>query len=95
MEINGVDGYGIITGRNRSYGHQRYINGKRWGWLDGVNQRESEYVCVKTNGEDVFEKETEALLFPLAEEEIKPCSSQEALENMKLLEDCYNILKRF
>jgi len=34
MRINGTDGYGIVTGRNRSYGKQQYTIGKRWGWRE-------------------------------------------------------------
>ena len=32
MEIHGTEGYGIVTGRGRSYGRQVYVRGKRWGW---------------------------------------------------------------
>jgi predicted dehydrogenase len=88
IEINGEDGYGIITGRNRSYGNQKYIRGKRWGWLNGVNQRESEFVVIESNGEDVFAKEIDALLFSDDDTLLKPCSYKEAIENMRLLDLC-------
>ena len=38
----GTEGYGIIEGRGRSYGPQKYIKGERWGWTKSqvnVNQK--------------------------------------------------------
>lgn len=89
MEINGTEGYGIVTGRNRSYGKQTYIRGKRWGWLSGESQRESEELVIESSGDDVFAKEIDALFFPNDKLVLGPCNSREVLENMKLLEDCY------
>ncbi len=95
MEINGDKGYGIINGRNRSYGEQKYITGERWGWQKGGKQDESEkIVCIAAN-EDSFEKEIDALLFAKkAKNEIKPCSGKEAVALMKLLDDCREMLKK-
>ena len=92
MQINGTDGYGIVSGRNRSYGNQTYVRGKRWGWLSGKSQKESEELVLETNGNDVFAKEIDALLFPSEKLLLKPCSAQEALLNMNLLEDCLKTL---
>lgn len=95
MEINGDKGYGIITGRNRSYGEQKYITGERWGWQKGGRQDGSEkVVCVSTN-EDSFEKEIDVLLFASnSSDKITPCSGKEAVALMKLLGNCRKILKK-
>lgn len=92
IEINGDEGYGIITGRNRSYGTQKYIFGKRWGWQSGKSQLESEELISESSGENVFTDETEALLFGEGNGFIKPCSVNESFENMKLLEECRKFL---
>ncbi|MBI3591361.1 MAG: Gfo/Idh/MocA family oxidoreductase [Candidatus Melainabacteria bacterium] len=94
LEINGTDAYGIVTGRNRSYGNQKYIRGKRWGWLKHKNQKDSEELVSETDGNDVFSKEMDALVFQNDQLFIKPCSSEEALENMKLWERCLKTLER-
>ena len=56
IQVNGTDGYGIVTGRGRSYGNQKYVTGKRWGWSDSKTQSESEEVIVNNyaaNEEDI------------------------------------------
>jgi predicted dehydrogenase len=87
IEINGDKGYGIIEGRNRSYGKQRYIFGERWGWQKGCSQVESEILVSEESGEDVFTREIESLLYDV-KSTLRPCSGKEAMENMKLLEEC-------
>jgi len=42
LEVNGVNGYGIVEGRGKSYGPQSYRVGKRWAWLDGRKQSDTE-----------------------------------------------------
>jgi predicted dehydrogenase len=92
IEVNGEDGYAVINGRNRSYGKQSYIIGERWGWQKGKSQKDSEILINESDGEDVFLKETESLLFPDKGDIIRPCNAEEALENMRILEDCRKIL---
>ena len=87
LEIHGQDGYGIVNGRNRSYGKQTYVRGRRWGWQSGVSQAESEERVLESSGEDVFADEMDALFFG-AEHPLAPCSGAEALETMRLLERC-------
>jgi predicted dehydrogenase len=88
IEINGDEGYGIVEGRGRSYGRQRYVRGKRWGWMVGRSQRETEEVVVETAGDDVFQSEITALLFGNGADAIGPCTGSEALGSMQLLESC-------
>lgn len=92
IEINGTEAYGVITGRNRSYGTQRYIVGPRWGWQQAKNQEAAEQLVVESDGNDVFTKEIDALLFPSERYTAKPCSSTEAIANMKLLGECRSVL---
>jgi predicted dehydrogenase len=93
IEVNGEDGYAVINGRNRSYGAQTYITGERWGWQKGKSQKDSEILINESDGEDVFLKETESLLFPDEKDIIRPCSADEALQNMLILEDCRKVLQ--
>lgn len=91
IEVNGEDGYGIVDGRNRSYGKQSYITGKRWGWQNAKNQKDSEILECETDGENVFYKETKELLFPSENEIIKPCTLSEGIRNMELLNESYKL----
>lgn len=89
MCVRGVDGYGIVAGRNRSYGRQRYRVGSRWGWQSASSQAASEILEVDTDGMDVFLRETEAVLFPSEEQEPQwpgPATGSEALQVMELLD---------
>jgi predicted dehydrogenase len=92
IEVNGTDAYGIIEGRNRSYGNQKYTFGERWGWQKAKSQLDSEILEIETDGEDVFVDETRALLFPDISKKIQPCNSIEAINNMEILEECRNII---
>jgi len=88
MSIHGAEGYGVVTGRNRSYGTQQYRTGLRWGWKSGVSQAESEKLAVESDGLDVFLDETRALLIPGAEPTgwPGPATAKEALDVMELLD---------
>lgn len=93
IEINGDEGYGIVEGRGRSYGKQRYIRGKRWGWQSGKPQKETEELVVETDGDRVFQNELNALLFGSPAGAIGPCNGKEAVASMKLLESCRKKLR--
>jgi len=94
MEINGTKKYGVVTGRNRSYGDQQYIVGERWGWMKGGTQKDSEKTILVSANADSFTKEIDALLFGnSAKNSLKPCSGKEALEVMKFLDKCRKSLK--
>ena len=63
LEVHGLEGYGIVEGRGRSYGPQRYLRGPRWGWQNHKSQMEAEELVVETDGTDVFIEEMRTLLF--------------------------------
>jgi len=90
FEIYGTDGYGLINGKGRSYGNQTYVCGKRWGWTDGKTQKESEEIVVESDCKDSFYLELKSLL---QENNLDACNSNNALKNMVLIEECYNIFK--
>jgi len=88
IEHFGEDGYGIVQGRGRSYGVQTYTRGRRWGWQSGRPQHQTEELVVTTSGEDVFADELDAILFEPggAGSVATPCTAEESLENMAVLE---------
>jgi 1,5-anhydro-D-fructose reductase (1,5-anhydro-D-mannitol-forming) len=87
IEVHGLEGYGIVEGRGRSYGPQHYRRGPRWGWQTHASQADSEETVVETDGDDVFVEELRMLLFGEAGiPGAKPCSTDEALRNMRLLD---------
>jgi len=89
LTIQGVEGYGIVTGRGRSYGPQTYRTGTRWGWQSAPSQAASERLILESNALDSFTAETRALLFPEAPAESacpRPCTAKEALAVMELLD---------
>lgn len=86
LEVHGLEGYGIVEGRGRSYGVQRYRRGRRWAWQQHTSQSDSEEIVVETDGADVFFEEMRALLFNDATLPARPCSLAEALANMRLLD---------
>ena len=89
MAVHGTDGYGIVTGRNRSYGNQSYLTAPRWGWQSAASQAASEKVQLESNGMDVFADEMESLLFPAENEDAawpRAATSAEALQVMVLLD---------
>jgi predicted dehydrogenase len=88
MELFGVDGYGVVEGRNRSYGDQVYRRGRRWGWQQALTQAASEEHVVTASGEDVFEREIDAVVFGNPGAAVGPCAAEEAVEIMRLLDRC-------
>jgi len=92
IEINGTEGYGVVENRGRNYGPQSYRAGKRWGWLSGKSQAESEEIIVdKDSCADSFTKETISAL-GLGNKTDKyrilssACQHDEARKTMVLLE---------
>ena len=93
IEVNGSDGYGIVSGRGRSYGNQEYITGKRWGWQSGVSQTESEYHHLDNYSADDSFYECMIALFSLESTQItnniiRPASEVDGKNVMRLLKDC-------
>ena len=93
LEVNGTEGYGIVSGRGRSYGDQSYKTGARWGWESGNSQAESEtYHLDKGKAEDSFYEEIVSL-FSLPSKKIKDskiynADHQSGKEVMQLLREC-------
>ena len=89
MAVHGTEAYGVVTGRNRSYGPQQYMVGPRWGWQLAPSQAASEKIELETNWMDVFADEMEAMLYPAAGEQgawPRSASSADAMRVMELLD---------
>ncbi len=93
VEVFGHDGYGIVEGRDRSYGPQTYRTGRRWAWRGGLPQRETESLVCRTDGADVFERELRALLVTGEAVPLPPSSAESALATMMLLDACQRMLQ--
>jgi predicted dehydrogenase len=98
LEINGTEGYGVVEGKGGNYGAQSYKMGKRWGWLSGKPQAETETIIVDNyDCKDSFIKETISVLnlsdnikeYSLS----KPCDYNDARGVMALVEKCNSSLK--
>lgn len=86
IDVNGSEGYGVVTGRNRSYGPQEYRRGRRWGWRSGGSQADSEELVVRSDGAETFTDELVALL-GLGDRPSTPvCTAGEAIRGMLLLD---------
>lgn len=95
LEIQGTRGYGLVTGRNRSYGAQTYVRGKRWGWRGGGSQAESEEQVLSSEGKDTLHDELASLLEPgRSRFLLPPCAADQALTVMKTYDQCTALLGR-
>jgi len=95
LEINGVDGYGVVEGRGKSYGSQSYKVGKRWAWQTGHIQADTEELIIASDpSNDSFLHETATLLgiaLPGVEceyEQLSVCDEMQAKRAMNLLDEC-------
>jgi predicted dehydrogenase len=92
IEINGTEGYGIVSGRGKSYGDQSYTRGKRWGWLNSKSQKDSEeLVLLNYNCNDSFYNETKLILYKTNTTDIIHPATD--LDNEKSLEFINSIYK--
>jgi hypothetical protein len=91
LEIHGESGYGIVNGRNRSYGRQTYVRGPRWGWQNARDQAAAEELVLESDGNEVFADELDSLFFKKSA--TRPCSAEEALQDMCLLERCRAMIR--
>jgi predicted dehydrogenase len=95
MELNGTEGYAIVEGRGGNYGPQTLRIGEKWGWhATPSTQRETErfYNYGDHVIEDSFYRETASFL-DLGEITEKPCTGEEALRRMEIIEQCTRYLK--
>jgi predicted dehydrogenase len=90
IQINGTEGYGIVEGRGKSYGVQTYRTGKKWGWQEGKDQRETEILHSQSFCAFSFAEEMYALF---TNQQYFNCSGKEAVRNMELYEKCLKVLK--
>lgn len=94
LEIHGTEGYGVVTGRGRSYGPQDYYRGRRWGWENGSSQAESEEHVLTSDCRDSFRNELASLFrqdgLPRP---FTACSVHEGMEVMMLYEACLRVIK--
>lgn len=93
IEVNGTEGYGIVSGRGRSYGDQSYKTGKRWGWESGNSQSESEIYHVDSDSaEDSFYEEMISLFSlpskKIIDSKIYNADYKSGQEVMQLLREC-------
>ena len=88
LEIHGTEGYGVVTGRGRSYGPMQYIRGRRWGWQAAANQEASEESVNVSTCEDSLRDEMRALFSGATNSWPAPCSAAEALAVMRIYQDC-------
>ena len=88
IEVNGTDGYGIVTGKGRSYGDQIYVRGDRWGWRNGKTQKDSEEIVLQATCDRSFYLETQCLL----SSGNLNCTGSHALQVMKLYDESIRVL---
>lgn len=98
IEVLGVEGYGTVSGRGRTYGPQSYIRGRRWGWQGGKTQRDSEEVVVQASDcSNSFRDELEEILAALdlisldsnESERLQPCTLDDARKSIELAQRFY------
>lgn len=83
IEVHGTEGYGVVTGRGRSYGPQEYRRGRRWGWRDtGRSQAETEEIVCTDDCAKSFVDE----LRDVVDGTGRACSGAQGLAVMSLLE---------
>jgi len=92
IEVNGTDGYGVVSGRGRSYGPMRYTRGKRWGWKSGGTQETSEERVLESNCEDSFYAELRELFRSDLSFTSPPCSLHSFIKVIELYSKCKSSL---
>jgi hypothetical protein len=85
IEVQGVEGYGRVEGRGRSYGTQTYLRGRRWAWQSGKAQAETEELVCVDNCLRSFELETADVL-GISSTKRRFSSGLDGLRTMQLLD---------
>ena len=93
LRVNGTFGYGLVQGRGRSYGAQTYTRGKRWGWLGGASQTESEELVCVDECIDSFLREMSQLITP-SETSPRVATANEGLLIMQSVDDIYSMMDK-
>lgn len=85
IEVQGVEGYGRVEGRGRSYGIQTYIRGRRWAWQSGRAQADTEELVCTDDCLKSFELETADVL-GISKASRRFGSGLDGLKTMRLLD---------
>jgi predicted dehydrogenase len=93
LRVNGTDGYGLVVGRGRTYGAQTYTRGKRWGWMGGKSQAESEELICVDDCMDSFSREMSQLITPSITSP-KVATSNEGLLIMQSVDEIYTMMNK-
>lgn len=80
IDVTGTEKYMTVEGRGRSDGPQTLRSGKRWAWLEGKSQIDSEHFEILDVKDSSLTTETECWVRGLSD----VCSSQEALSGMRI-----------
>jgi len=85
IAVQGVEGYGRVEGRGRSYGVQSYFRGQRWAWQSGRTQAETEELVCTDDCLKSFKLETADVL-GISKTSRRFGSGQDGLRTMQLLD---------
>lgn len=88
LRVNGDAGYGLVTGRGRSCGPQRYTRGRRWGWRQASSQVASEELVFHAEVDLSFHEELRAVVTGSTGGPRGVATADEAVATMALLEAC-------
>jgi 1,5-anhydro-D-fructose reductase (1,5-anhydro-D-mannitol-forming) len=84
IEFNGIDNYGRVSGRGRSYGPQSYVTGSKWSWQNGKSQAENEIIVESSDCSKSFYLELKDIING------RESNLDRAILGMKLLEKIRN-----
>lgn len=88
IKVVGSEGYGYINGRGRSYGQQKYLRGKKWGWENNISQSDSEELVTVSDCENSFTKELEDIIF---DDGLCSADSDDVISAFKIIEKIENL----
>lgn len=90
IEVIGSEGYIQISGRGRTDGPQKITIGKKWGWMSGQSQVDSEDTRIVAERDSSLNIETNAWLHNLP----FVCSPNEAVIGMNIYEKVLEAIEK-